>query len=103
MTLRVVIGGIWLLAMVAGWGLWSGAGAAPLMLESGHVAVSTSVSGSVIGAPTWELERTEEPRIDLFGNEIENAVADYRYDVRGEIYERHSPDTAVPSLGPPGT
>jgi hypothetical protein len=44
----------------------------------------------------------ETRRIDVYGNEIEAAFEDYRIDVGGEIYESHSPDTAVhrlPSAG----
>jgi len=43
----------------------------------------------------------DEPKVDLFGNEVDDAVGDYRVDVRGDIYERHSPDTEVSRLGPP--
>ena len=42
-----------------------------------------------------------EPLLDLYGNEIESAVGDYRIDVRGDIYERHSPDTEVTRLKAP--
>lgn len=44
-----------------------------------------------------------EPRMDLYGNEISNAVGDYRVDRRGNLYERHAPDTAVLKVGPPRT
>ena len=40
-------------------------------------------------------------RVDLNGNEIDDAVGDYRVDLRGEMYERHAPDTALPHLGEP--
>jgi hypothetical protein len=39
--------------------------------------------------------------IDVYGNEVERAVTDYRVDNRGDLYERHSPQTAVPRLRPP--
>ena len=42
-----------------------------------------------------------EPRVDLYGNEIEPAVSDYRIDFRGEVYERHAPDVEVTRLAPP--
>ena len=42
-----------------------------------------------------------EPRVDLNGNEIDAAVGDYRVDTRGELYERHAPDTALLHLGAP--
>jgi hypothetical protein len=42
-----------------------------------------------------------EPRVDLNGNEIDVAVGDYRVDPRGEMYERHAPDTALIHLSAP--
>ena len=42
-----------------------------------------------------------EPRVDLNGNEIDAAVSDYRVDGRGELYERHAPDTALLHLSAP--
>jgi hypothetical protein len=42
-----------------------------------------------------------EPRVDLNGNEIDAAVGDYRVDTRGEMYERHAPDTALIHLSAP--
>jgi hypothetical protein len=42
-----------------------------------------------------------EPRVDLNGNEIDEAVGDYRVDPRGEMYERHAPDTALIHLSAP--
>jgi hypothetical protein len=42
-----------------------------------------------------------EPRVDLNGNEIDDAVSDYRVDGRGDMYERHAPDTALIHLSAP--
>ena len=42
-----------------------------------------------------------DPRVDLNGNEIDDAVSDYRVDRRGEMYERHAPDTALLHLSAP--
>ena len=42
-------------------------------------------------------------RVDLYGNEIEAAVGEYRIDLSGEMYEAHSPHTALPELGSPST
>jgi hypothetical protein len=44
-----------------------------------------------------------QPRVDLYGNEVEDAVGDYRIDVRGDLYERHSPDTEVTQLAAPSS
>jgi hypothetical protein len=46
-------------------------------------------------------DAASKPRVDLYGNEVEEAVGDYRIDIRGDIYERHSPDTEVTQLGAP--
>jgi hypothetical protein len=39
--------------------------------------------------------------VDRYGNLIEKAIGDYRIDPRGDIFERHSPTTAVPRLPDP--
>ena len=60
---------------------------------------------SVIDNTTRELPTSDqewaEPRTDLNGNEIDDAVGDYRIDRRGEMYERHAPDTALLHLNAP--
>jgi hypothetical protein len=39
--------------------------------------------------------------VDLFGNEVTDAVARYRFDATGSLYEVHSPQTEIPKLGSP--
>lgn len=39
--------------------------------------------------------------VDLFGNEVDDAVATYSLDPAGGLYEVHSPQTEVPRLGSP--
>ena len=39
--------------------------------------------------------------IDLYGNEVTNAVAEYTVDPGGSLYELHSPQTELPRLGSP--
>ena len=60
---------------------------------------------SVFDAGTPALPQRDddwaEPRVDLNGNEIDAAVGDYRVDTRGEMYERHAPDTALIHLSAP--
>ena|SRR5689334_4650073 len=41
------------------------------------------------------------PKVDVLGNQVDDAVGDYRIDVQGEVYERHSPQTEVSKLAPP--
>jgi hypothetical protein len=38
---------------------------------------------------------------DLYGNEVSDAVAKYKADGAGALYELHSPQTEVPRLGSP--
>ncbi len=40
-------------------------------------------------------------QVDLQGDEVTPAVATYRFDAHGNIYETHAPHTEVPHLGSP--
>jgi hypothetical protein len=64
-----------------------------------------SATTSVLDVGTLPLPQRDddwaEPRVDLNGNEIDAAVGDYRVDTRGEMYERHAPDTALIHLTAP--
>jgi hypothetical protein len=42
----------------------------------------------------------DEP-VDLYGNPVTDAVADYRLDSAGSLYESHSPQTEIPKLASP--
>lgn len=44
-----------------------------------------------------------QPRTTLQGDDINNAIATYGIDEGGNLYEVHSPQTEVPSLGGPTT
>jgi hypothetical protein len=39
--------------------------------------------------------------VDFNGNEVRPAVAQYKVDPTGALYEEHSPETEVPRLGSP--
>ena len=112
-TLRV-----WFLAiatiMALAAGAWSaftrpGPAMRPAMSTStvdGAPSKSRSYAGrtSSLGAnpdTLGKLLRQTESHFDVYGNEIEDAVTDYRIDPAGDVYERHSPETEVPRLGPP--
>jgi hypothetical protein len=49
--------------------------------------------------PDKDLD-VDQPKTDLFGNEVDDAIGDYRVDGKGDIYENHSPDTEVSRLRP---
>jgi len=64
-------------------------------------AATTSVIDTKARELPTRVEEWAEPRLDLNGNEIDEAVGDYRIDRRGEMYERHAPDTALLHLSAP--
>lgn len=47
--------------------------------------------------------RGEAPALDIYGNEVNDAVATYKLDATGSLYEEHSPTTEIPRLGVPTT
>jgi hypothetical protein len=91
-TGRVIVGLLWLIILVAVAGAWS-AGARTAKAATPRPAA----------APVKPVvhEGAAAPRVDLYGNHIEEAVSDYRVDPYGDVYERHSPDTAVGELTAP--
>jgi len=70
----------------------------PITIPAMHTTAVTDIAPRVL--PTRD-EDWAEPRTDLNGNEIDDAVGDYRVDRRGEMYERHAPDTALLHLSAP--
>ena len=42
-----------------------------------------------------------ETTTDLYGNEVTDAVAKYKLDAEGSLYELHSPHTELPHLASP--
>ncbi len=68
-------------------------------------------SGSVVAHPTTPgeglpvLGLDDDPddgaQLDLQGDEVTPAVATYKFDAQGNIYETHAPHTEVPHLGSP--
>jgi hypothetical protein len=105
LMLRVAIGLIWAVSFVAGRQAWISPSPLANAATSAEItAPATPTGGAVAGeslVESGDSGDTADPRFDLFGNEVEEAVADYRIDLRGGLYERHSPDTAVPRLGSP--
>jgi hypothetical protein len=74
------------------------------------VAIAVPVRGTLDApAPVEQLPRLlekagvdgREPSMDLYGNEVTEAVAKYLLDSTGAVYEEHSPQTEVPRLAAP--
>jgi hypothetical protein len=83
-----------------------------IFLHSRHAAVdrshvptaSSSFSDGTVRTDD-DQSSTDDPdgTVDLFGNEVNDAVAKYKFDATGSLYELHSPQTEVPRLGSPKT
>jgi hypothetical protein len=87
---------------LAAWGVWIAHpvhGQTPRHLQR----LTTTTVHSLGNDPLPRANGTSVPRLDLYGNEVENAVGDYRQDRQGDTYERHSPQTAITRLPPAGT
>jgi hypothetical protein len=53
-------------------------------------------------APSHRATHDEaEGVVDIYGNEVTDAIATYSLDPAGSLYELHSPQTEVPRLGSP--
>ena len=71
---------------------------------SAEVTLAPEAEGdTAAGASPVEPGDHPAARIDLFGNEIENAVEDYRIDLGGGVYERHAPETLEARLAAPSS
>jgi hypothetical protein len=46
-------------------------------------------------------DRRRENATDFYGNDVTSAIATYKLDRSGSIYEEHAPRTALPRLAPP--
>ena len=104
--LRAVLVALGLAILLAGSHIWGKyAISRPITVTIHPQADTTSVLDE---AATGAAQRDEgrgdwaEARVDVNGNEIDEAVGDYRVDSRGEMYEHHAPDTALPHLGAAG-
>jgi hypothetical protein len=73
----------------------------PLISSTGAVeATSSDLAGVPMVSPTRRDDDFDDP-VDLYGNEVTAAVAQYKLDGRGALYELHSPQTELPQLAPP--
>jgi hypothetical protein len=103
-SVYAAIGVVWGLSMLAGQALGGIGVSSPIDATSAEItAQPVRLPDEGVGAPSVEDSDSSEPRVDLMGNEIEDALADYRIDLGGDVYERHSPETAVSNLGSPSS
>ena len=101
-SLRVTIGIIYIAIALIARGIWveTSTPAAARFIPDASPTTAVSDFADPDGPP---LDWSESRRMDRYGNPIETAIGDYRVDPRGEMYERHSPETAVTRLAVPST
>ena len=108
-VVRLLVGVMWVLAAVAGHEMWTprvivANDAGPRPGETTSISIPIAIDATAVAESADEPG--EEPRLqpsfDVYGNEIDEAVGDYRIDPQGEVYEWHSPETAILKLPSPG-
>ena len=101
-TVYGAVGILWLGSFFGGQHFPPSALTSPIASNSAEITVPPATGrGEVIEAPSLESGDSLGRYTDILGNDVEPALADYRIDRGGEVYERHSPETAVPRLGSP--
>ena len=95
---------MWALAALAGHEMWTpGVSAVPEARQTETTSISIPLVEEARGAELTSVpDPYTQPQFDLYGNQVDEAVGDYRVDPLGDLYEQHSPDTAILNLGPPG-
>lgn len=100
-AIRLIIGLIWVAILLLNRSNPTTATTAPTLFPPEiYDDATTAISGP--DARAGSDAGVNRPRLDLYGNQTESAIGDYRIDVRGDVYEHHDPDTAVTELAPPG-
>lgn len=81
-------------------------GSAFLTSRTPHATTPEPLSGIERPVPATtarpaEVDEDDDADVDLLGNQVSDAVAKYKFDATGTLYELHSPQTELPRLAPP--
>ncbi len=68
----------------------------PMSADDDSAAVSPRTAPGDTPQPLVDQSET-----DLYGNEVDDAVAEYGLDAAGSLYEMHAPQVELPHLGSP--
>ena len=60
-----------------------------------------TLTASDAAARARQSPTTDGAAVDLYGNEVSDAIATYSLDPAGSLYELHSPQTELPRLAEP--
>jgi hypothetical protein len=74
-----------------------------LTLSACTGAAAPRTPAGVTPARSHEKIVATEPAaaVDFYGNQVSPAIARYKIDAAGALYEEHSPETELPRLGSP--
>ena len=93
---------LWLFSAIIGHEMWPAGTTSPIVSSAAEITEPpSSAESGRLRAPHLDARDYAEPRVDVYGNEVEPALAEYWIDRGGVMYERHSPETAVLTLGSP--
>ena len=80
----------------------------PQIRSSREPLPARATVAAAVAQPTSDDENSSvvrpgdaEGAVDLYGNEVTDAVAKYGLDATGDLYELHSPQTELPRLKSP--
>jgi hypothetical protein len=77
-------------------------GAVPVAAPARPAAdIALSADSRSLAADMAEPEPGPNGFVDMYGNEVTDAIATYTFDQTGSLYELHSPQTELPRLGIP--
>ena len=71
------------------------------LVDRAQMTVITSKDDSTLQDARDQEKYDGDGPVDLYGNEVTYAVAKYKFDATGSLYETHSPQTELPRLGSP--
>ena len=92
------LGLVALVLLVAGGSLMTHAGVTSTRsIRAGDI---TLVASDAVTSPR-QTATTDGEAVDLYGNEVSDAIATYSLDPAGSLYELHSPQTELPRLAEP--
>jgi hypothetical protein len=74
-----------------------------VVTSSQSAAPSVLPTGTTTDGPNERHAQpdTADAAVDLYGNEVTDAIATYSLDPAGSLYELHSPQTELPRLASP--
>jgi hypothetical protein len=75
--------------------------AAPAFAAGSFLTPRPVIPSRSIQPATATWDQLDDKAVDVYGNEVSSAVAEYSLDADGGSYELHSPQTDLPHLGSP--